>query len=77
MFVLRVLLGALANRLLAPHLLGLQILVEKEESRLIGLGSAHDRKHALACLVVGRLIILVRTQHSGDKTNSGVCFFLP
>lgn len=46
----------LGGRLLASsHLLGLEILIKEEKSRLIGLGRAHDGEHALARIVMRSL----------------------
>lgn len=51
--VITSLLGVLE---LAPaHLFSFEIFVQEEKGRLIGLGSTHDGKHALASLVVGSL----------------------
>lgn len=49
----RCLLGLL--ELAAAHLLCLEVLVQKEQCRLVGLGSAHDGEHALARLIMRRL----------------------
>jgi len=49
----RCLLGLL--KLAAAHLLCLEVLVQQEQCRLVGLGSAHDGEHALASLIMRRL----------------------
>lgn len=42
---------------LAPaHLFGFEVFVQEKQGRLVGLGRAHNGKHALARLVVGGLI---------------------
>ena len=48
------LLGRLS--LAATHLLRLQVLVQEEQGRLVGLGASHDGEHALAGLVMGCLL---------------------
>lgn len=47
------LLGLL--ELAATHLLCLEVLVQEEQRRLVGLGSTHDGEHALARLIMRRL----------------------
>ena len=41
--------------LATAHLLGLEVLVQQEESRLVSLGSAHDGEHAFASLIMRSL----------------------
>lgn len=44
--------------LAAAHLLSLKVLVQKEQSSLVGLGGAHDGEHALTGVVVRGLTIV-------------------
>ena len=65
----RALLGRLGSLLLPAHLLRLEVLVEEEERRLVGLGGAHDGEHALTSLIMRRLSFLVSTPqfYAGDS----------
>jgi hypothetical protein len=69
------LLGLL--ELTSAHLLRLQILVQEEQRRLVGLGGAHDGKHALTSLIVRclwftRSAMFSRAQNEGEGED-----FLP
>lgn len=46
------LLGVL---LAAAHLFSFEVFVQEEESRFVGLGGAHDGKHAFTSFIVGSL----------------------
>lgn len=50
---MRRLLGLLD--LASSHLLSLEVLIQEEECRLVGLGCAHNGEHAFARLIMGGL----------------------
>lgn len=58
----------LALRLTPTHLLGLQVLVEQEQRRFVGLGGSHDSEHPLTSLVMRCLFdtVSMETPYRGE-----------